>query len=378
MIRFPPQWIETRRIETRRIAAWILAAIGLLGGARLAWGDEAEDRAAALAAVRAAAAGRDLKGIKAKFAEAEKLRGEEKYDAELNRLGELLQYLDQFWKAVDRGAATAQGNLELKIGEDIVAVAEFDGNSLTLREEGKNRRYTLASVPSRVCLALAEQVLKPGDGVNQVIFGTFHLLDAKGDRRLAKQYFEAAAKAKVDVAPLMAEFEIGPSIPAIEIEIPTLTPAQKLALSEKNWQVQAIGADASKKPIEGVLSQDQEGRLKAKIPASAGAADSLVAISPKRLFAGNFQFAAIVVGLKENHTLRLTAGQDSGYTAPLPKGTVKIELVRQGAKVACRINGVEVELKEFGKVRPQLVTTLSIGAPIGSEFTIAAVEWTTR
>lgn len=349
------------------------------GGLRIAAGDEAEDRAAALVALRAAAAGRDLPGIKTKLAAAEKLRGEDKYDAELNRLAELLQYLDQFWKAVDRGARTVQGNFELKIGEEIVAVAEFDGNSLTLREEGKSRRYTLASVPPRICMALAEQVLKPEDGVNQVIFGTFHLLDGKGDRRLARQYFQAAAKAKVDVGPLMAEFDNGPAIPAVEVEIPVLSPAQRVALSEKSWQARLLSEGTAKKNlIEGALSQNAEGRLQVKIPASAGDAAATVLVGPKRAFGGNFQFAAILVGVKENHSLRFTAGDDAGYSIALPKGTVQIELARFGGKVACRINGAEVELKELGKFRPMLVNTVSFAMPVESELTVAAVDWSAR
>src|SRR5262245_44419236 len=81
----------------------------LLALASSALADEAaEDRAAALIAVRQAASVRDLAGLKANLAAAAKLKGDEKFDAELARLDELGEYVGKFWQAVERGCQSLE------------------------------------------------------------------------------------------------------------------------------------------------------------------------------------------------------------------------------------------------------------------------------
>lgn len=358
----------------------VLFAVIFLGIATFLPAGENEDRVAALAAIRSAAAGRDLIGLKEKLAEAAKLGGEALYDAELTRLEELCDMLDQFWKAVDRGARKIQGNFELMVGDQVVAVVEFDGSTLILRVSGQNKRYSLANVPPRLCLTLAEQVLDAKNANNKVFFGTFLLLDGKGERKLARQYFDDAAAAKIDVARFLPEFDVAPSVPAIAIDLPMLTPAHRLALSEKNWQVRVAGDEGGRKtPLDGVLTQDEAGRLRVKIPRAELSADSRCNIGPRRTFNGNFAFMAILTDVQAGQSLRFGAPDagGAGYTVALPTGTIRVELARLAGKLACRINGKEVLLVEEGQPRPQAAGAISITASPGDEFGVAAVEWTT-
>src|SRR5688572_15676818 len=109
----------------RRLLVFIGLVLLLAVGARAA--DEAadDDRADALAAIRQAAAARDLEGLKASLAEAAKLKGEEQFDVELVRLEELADYVARFWRAVERGCETLENVNELEVGDQPVAVVEY-------------------------------------------------------------------------------------------------------------------------------------------------------------------------------------------------------------------------------------------------------------
>jgi hypothetical protein len=150
-------------------------------------GSEEEGRSAALAVVRSAAAARDLPAVKEKLTAAGKLKGAVEFDTELARLEELCDYLEKFWQAVDRGAKSLDGTEELVIGEERVAFVEFENGTLVLRMKGKNVSFTRQNLPAKIALTLSERVLKPDAAANKVFFGTFLLMDAKGDVELARK-----------------------------------------------------------------------------------------------------------------------------------------------------------------------------------------------
>lgn len=362
----------------RLFVVLVLGFIALPAPARAA-DDPAAARKSALAAIRAAASGRDLAGLKEKLADAEKLKGEAKYDEEFERLKELCDYLDQFWRAIDKSARALQGAAELEIGDLRVAVVEFDGGSLTLRVSGENRKYEIDSVPRKLCLFLAEQVLKPDAPSNKVFFGSFLLLDKDGDRKLARQYFDEAAKAKVKVAHLLPEFGVAAVTPAEPIEIPTLTAAQRPALSDKSWQLrEKTDKGWVKSSLEKTLTQNAEGRLEVKIPSSGSAEHYQV--TPRRALSGNFGCRIILQNVKADQTAGLVSAEsaDEGLTIQLPEGTVMVEIGRQAGTLKCRINGQDAELTAHGKATPKLNGFVALTAPRGTEFTIASIEWAGR
>ena len=155
--------------------------------------------------VRAAMAERELTVAKAKLEEAARLDGDEAFTSERKRLTLLHAYLEDFWKSVDDGAKSLQAVEELKIGDVLVSVVEYQPGLLVLRVKGENKRYTVKTLPAKVALTLAERVLKPDDPQNKVFFGTFLLMDGKGDREIARKLWTEAQKADVDVASLLPE-----------------------------------------------------------------------------------------------------------------------------------------------------------------------------
>jgi hypothetical protein len=174
-------------------------------------------RELALRELRAAMGARDLPAIKAKFEAASKLKGDPAYDTELNRLELLATYVTQFWQAVDRAGRTMQATepRELKIGDTVALFVEYENKTFILKVAGQLRSYPLQTMPYKVALLMAQQELDPNSPNNKVFFGAFLLMDAKGDRKLAKQMWDEAAAAKVDVKFLLPELDVEQPPPAV-------------------------------------------------------------------------------------------------------------------------------------------------------------------
>lgn len=337
---------------------------------------QAGDRAAALVAIRQAVSARNLDALPPALAAAAKLKGEDKYDAELERLDELSEYVGKFWQAVERGCRSLQSVSELEVGDQRVAVVEYENGRLVLRVAGQNKAYTQKDMPPKLALTLAGLVLKDNAAQNKVFFGAFLALDAKGDRKLARQYWDEAAAAGIDVKRLLPELDV--PLPAPPVEIPAMNPVLKNLLSERNWSLrQRTEKGWFRDSLEKVGRQNDEGRLVVSIPADAPAARQLLA---KRQLSGDFVCRMIVVTSDKSSTVGLFASglEDEGYSAPLPKGTTLIELSRQQGKLSCEVNGVSVELTPIGKPAARLAGAVGLQLAPGSEITVAAVEFTAR
>ena len=150
------------------------------------------------------------------------------------RLTLLHAYLEDFWKSVDEGAKSLQAVEELKIGDVLVSVVEYQPGLLVLRVKGENKRYTVKTLPAKVALTLAERVLKPDDPQNKVFFGTFLLMDGKGDREVARKLWSEAQQAKIDVSALLPELGTAPPA-SLPVEIPPLTSIMRKLLTPASW-----------------------------------------------------------------------------------------------------------------------------------------------
>jgi hypothetical protein len=346
-----------------------------IAGAALA-DEAAEDRAAALVAVRQAASVRDMASLQTGLAEAAKLKGDDKFDAELARLDELSEYVVKFWQAVERGCQSLESVNELEVGEQRVAVVEYANGRLVLRVAGQNKAYTQKDMPPKLALTLAGLVLKDDAAQNKVFFGAMLALDAKGDRKLARQYWEEAAAAGIDVKRLLPELEA--PLPAPPVEIPAMNPVLRNLLSERNWSLrQQTEKGWVKDALEKVAEQNAEGRLEVRIPAEAESPRQLLA---KRPISGDFVCRMIVTSSGKSNTVGLFASglEDEGYTVPLPKGTTLIELSRQQGKLACKLNGTEIELTPVGKPATRFSGYAGLQLAPGSEVTVAAIEFAAR
>jgi len=333
---------------------------------------EEDPKAVALRDVRAAMAARDLPGIKAKLAAAAKLRGEPKYDTELNRLELLGGYVTQFWEAVDRAGRTMQAGepRELTIGETTGIFVEYENKTLIIRVAGQNRTYPLPTMPAKVALMVAQQELDPKNASNKVFFGSFLIMDAKGDRKLGKQMWEEAARGGVDVKFLLPELDVPQPPPAVVL--PTLTPLVKGQLVPKNWSLRTKGPKGwTKKPLGDAGTQNEEGRLVVQAPT-----EGEVQLVFGRQLTPNFVCRLYLDGVKKGQTVGLVSvdGDDDAMLVTLPSGTAVVELGRQAGQLKARVHGEEVELTAHGKGTARMTALLGITIPAGAELTVASLE----
>ncbi|MBC7856893.1 MAG: hypothetical protein IAF94_25975 [Pirellulaceae bacterium] len=354
----------------------VLFAGLIFGASILAAERDDEERATALADIRAAAAGRDLIAVREKLAAAGKLKGKAEYDVELLRLEELCDYLEKFWQAVERGAKTLDGTQELLIGEERVAFVEFENGTLVLRVKGQNRSYTSKTLPAKIALTLSQQVMKPEAAANKVFFGAFLVLDARGDVDLARKMFSEASAGGVEVKRLLPELDAERPLPPIEI--PPLTPALKNQLAEKNWSLRVKGIKGwTRQALDKRAMQNSEGRLAVQVPTEESDTLQLIAKKP---IAGDFVARLILTDVKKGQTLGLFAAdaQDFGFVVELPAGSFLVEFGRQGGEIKCAVGGKPREVKPLGKAASKMTGVIGLSLPAGSQCTIASIDFAAR
>src|SRR5690606_27568263 len=118
--------------------------------------------------------------------------------------------------------------------------------------------------------------LKKDDPVNKMIMGSFLLMDAKGKRELAAQYFrQAQAGGVADVTFLLPELALAPATP---LEIPVMTPVMRRMLAPASWVLLAADEERVKRqPLRTAGKQNELGRLEVALPDDA--APAVVAFS---------------------------------------------------------------------------------------------------
>ncbi len=330
-------------------------------------------KAVALKEVRAAMGARDLPAIKAKLAAAAKLRGDVAYDTELNRLELLGGYVTQFWEAVDRAGRTMQAGepRELQIGETIGIFVEYENKTLIMRVAGQQRTYPLQTMPAKVALMVAQQDLDPKSANNKIFFGAFLLMDAKGDKKLARQMWSEAAAGKADVKFLLPELEVEQPPPAVVL--PSLSPLVKAQLAPKNWSLRTRGPKGwVKKPLGDAGTQNDEGRLIVQTPGDSGEMQLVFG----RQLTPNFVCRVFLDGVKKGQSIGLVSvdGDADAMTVELPSGTVVVELGRQAGQLKARIHGEDVELTAQTKGNAKMPALFGITVPAGTEITVASFE----
>jgi hypothetical protein len=320
---------------------------------------------------------RELTVAKAKLEEAARVDGDEAFTNERKRLTLLHAYLEDFWKSVDDGAKSLQAVEELKIGDVLVSVVEYQPGLLVLRVKGENKRYTVKTLPAKVALTLAERVLKPDNPQNKVFFGTFLLMDGKGDREIARKLWTEAQKAGVDVASLLPELGNAP-VATLPIEIPPLTSIMRKLLAPANWALRGHeGNRIVRHTLKDNAEQTAAGYLQVTAPSGAG--DVQLVYSRNKL-AANFGCRIILQDLGDGQVFGLFSADslDAAYQVPLPQGSVMIEFARQGGVFQCRLNQKEVPVEPRGDVTPNLVGMVGLTLPAGAKCTVAWFELQTR
>jgi hypothetical protein len=326
--------------------------------------------------IRAAMAEREMMEAKAKLEETAKIDGDEAFSKERERLTLLYGYLEDFWKSVDEGAKSLQSVEELTIGDVLVSVVEYQPGLLVLRVRGENKRYTVKTLPAKVALTLAERVLKPNDPQNKVFFGTFLLMDGKGDREIARKLWTEAQKAGVDVASLLPELGNAP-VATLPVEIPPVTSIMRKLLAPAGWTLRRQEGDRMvRDTLKDNAEQTAAGYLQVTAPSDAG--DSQLVYSRK--LAANFGCRVILQNVGDGQVFGLFAAEslDAAYQVPLPKGSVMIEFTRQGGAFQCRLNQKEVTVETRGDVVPNMVGMIGLTLPADAKCVVAWFELQTR
>jgi|GEM_PF-3931077 len=172
-----------------------------------------------LGKVRLALARRDIKLAKERLKAAKELHLEP-LSQDIARLEMLASNLDDFWGAVRKSIESLKNVDEIEIGNSRVAVVEATSEKLILRIGGVNKTYPLDSMSPKLTLFLANRWYKPVPS-SKIFIGSFHAIDAQGDRKEAKSLWEAAKReggsGEKDVVDLL--------MPELSIPMPENNPA---------------------------------------------------------------------------------------------------------------------------------------------------------
>lgn len=127
--------------------------------------------------------------------------------AQVQRVELLMKYVEGFWEAARGTLGKLQAAEEIKIDDEVASVVDVSQEGLTLRVGGRNREYTLATLPPKIAMYLARRWLAPDDPASDVAVAAFLMTDPKGDRQEARRLLQSAAARGIDVKPLLAELD---------------------------------------------------------------------------------------------------------------------------------------------------------------------------
>ncbi len=129
--------------------------------------------------------------------------------ARIEREQALAAAVRAFWDAVRQSMSQLEGAEELKVADSIAIVVEVDGETIIIREAGRNQRYAIRRtrnarpLPPRLAQALAERWLKANDPSSTLVVGAFLAVDPQGDRTKARDYVQEAEQKGAESAALV-------------------------------------------------------------------------------------------------------------------------------------------------------------------------------
>jgi hypothetical protein len=131
------------------------------------------------------------------------------HQAMVARLRHLGQRAEQFWNVVAAAARGLSAAEELKIGASdlIVVVVETARDSITIRNQGRNVKYSLTDMPPGLALAIARRAVNENDAQTLILFGAC-VATVKDLKPMhvdeARRYWEQAKERGADVNDLLA------------------------------------------------------------------------------------------------------------------------------------------------------------------------------
>jgi hypothetical protein len=156
-----------------------------------------------LSAARTKLGERKQEAAKKLVADAGQLAVSDEQHDMVDRVDSLEKYVGEFWSAVHDSVKGLKAADEIDLGSTKVIVAEAGADALTIHVGGQNRRYQVSQLPSGLAVGLALRWLDPKKPENKVFVGAFYLVDPKTGPEQAKQAWDEAAAAGVDVKNLL-------------------------------------------------------------------------------------------------------------------------------------------------------------------------------
>ena len=156
-----------------------------------------------LAAARTKLGERNQEAAKKLVAEASQLAVSDEQHDIVDRVDSLEKYVGEFWSAVHDSVKGLKAADEIDLGSTKVIVVEASAEALTIHVGGQNRRYQVNQLPSGLAVGLALRWLDPKKPENKVFVGAFYLVDPKTGPEQAKQAWDEASAAGIDVKNLL-------------------------------------------------------------------------------------------------------------------------------------------------------------------------------
>ena len=169
-----------------------------------------EEKAAvgeALATARRALAERNLTEAEDRLAQATLEATAPELLAEVDRVQLLARYVGDFWNAVRQHMAKLESATTITVDGEELSIIESTEQKIIFRVAGKRREYTFEKLPPKLAYWLADTWLDKSNPAAFMTLGAYQAVAPQGDRQLARQLFEQAAAAGLDVKMLLAELD---------------------------------------------------------------------------------------------------------------------------------------------------------------------------
>lgn len=164
----------------------------------------------ALTDVRASLAEADLQAAQNLLTTAAKYVQSDDDKAEVGRLESLTHNLGEFWKTMGQIVGKLQAMDEIPVRDYQVIVVEVGRNRLAIKAAGQVREYSpLSQMPHLLVTALADWQFGK-DPQSKAVYASYLALAPKGDRQRARQLWQEAIDAGVDVRYLLPELDHPP------------------------------------------------------------------------------------------------------------------------------------------------------------------------
>lgn len=133
---------------------------------------------------------------------------------EVERLRMLQHYLDQFWQGIRQSVSSLKGAEEFVVGNIRFIIVEGNSQQLVVRAEGKNLRWPIEKIPGSVVELLAKRWFQRNDPPTKLAWGAYYAV--KGNTQRARELWNEAGKAGIDVSALLEELSCWPLPEAAE------------------------------------------------------------------------------------------------------------------------------------------------------------------